>query len=276
MRLRPALTLLELLVVVAIIAILIGLLLPAVQKVREVAARIKGSNNLKQITLALHQYADANSDRLPVSGGYHSTFYQILPYLEHGNYYAEVEAGLRPYDNDYEMKLYLSPADPTLIDANIRRGMASYGYNAQIYVPQVTKQLKPTVAGTLLDGQSNTIALTEHFAFNCDGAQFSWMRSEPPFTAWSRVFNRPVTLRRSSFADVGDVMPNAASPPTLTFQVRPRIEDCNPRIPQSPFSGGLLAGMADGSVRLLSPNISPATFWGAVTPAGGEVLGGDW
>ncbi len=96
-----AFTLLELLVVIGILAILIGLLLPAVQKVREVAARMQGSNNIKQIVLAVHSYSDSNNSRLPTSdGGYQSAYFKILPYLEHGNYYAEVESGKRPYASD--------------------------------------------------------------------------------------------------------------------------------------------------------------------------------
>ena len=72
-------------------------------------------------------------------------------------------------------------------------------------------------------------------------------------------------------------MTNCTATPYKPFQVSPRgCIPCDPRVAQTPHTGGMLAGLGDGSVRSINPNISEWTYWAAVDPAGQETLYSDW
>ncbi len=140
LSLRAAFTLIELLVVIAIIAILVGLLLPAIQKVREAAARASAQNNLKQIGLAVHNYHDVRK-RIPHNGmGGSGTLgrypanwcwaFHLLPYIEQENLFNQIMTassnGLAPLTAQpplIPIKTYLCPA-------RARGGISSTGGNS--------------------------------------------------------------------------------------------------------------------------------------------------
>jgi prepilin-type N-terminal cleavage/methylation domain-containing protein/prepilin-type processing-associated H-X9-DG protein len=145
---RPGFTLIEVLVVIAIIGMLIGLVLPAVQKVREASNRIQCENNLKQIGLALHNYHEANlafpqayiplttpdPTAPPGTGAYGAgAFVMILPYIEQGNVYNGIDVtkaalssvNMPPNNPAYStpIRTYLCPSSP---------GSPTTGYTAEL------------------------------------------------------------------------------------------------------------------------------------------------
>jgi prepilin-type N-terminal cleavage/methylation domain-containing protein len=197
MRRRSGFTLIELLVVIAIIAVLIGLLLPAVQKVREAAARSTSSNNLKQIALATHNFNDAYQGKLPqlvdvgtnapTGAGLQSLFFNILPYIEQDNIYRVFNratpttyyaTGTGAAQNI--IKPYISPADSTASSGTVAPSFTvtvtpaptapftasfagfyattSYAANGMVFGSN-----SGGLPRTFVDGTSNTIMYAERY-----------------------------------------------------------------------------------------------------------------
>jgi hypothetical protein len=154
--------------------------------------------------------------------------------------------------------------------------IASYAANAELFRTPVT------LSTGIADGTSNTIMYAEHYAVCRKLHQHALVQLLGPPIAIGQIF------RRATFADrdygkleaypvtQGNSPVSTSSRPGLTFQVAPRLDECDPGLASTPHSAGILVGLVDGSVRTVSRNVSETTFWGAVTPNGGEVLGNDW
>ena len=258
---------------IGIVAVLLALLLPAVQKIRLAASILREKNKVKQIELALHMWDEQQGGQRKRA----TIFLDILNYIEH----PLTPEQLEQFDTAYHIPIYVNESDPSITK---NKGGVSYAYNKQIYFNKKYNQRHKI----LRDGASNTIDITTQY-WACGpipGANNKTYMYQHELLAPSYSIFGPVPnpfdpnewffVLPPTFADTGCVLPGSPEAETLTFQLRPTLEEADVRIPQSPYTHGLLVGIADGSVRMLNPNISPRTFWAAVTPNGGEVLGPEW
>jgi prepilin-type N-terminal cleavage/methylation domain-containing protein/prepilin-type processing-associated H-X9-DG protein len=300
---QAAFTLIELLVVIAIIAVLIALLLPAVQKVREAASRTSCTNNMKQLGLALVNYHDTNG-RFPPSAtsqslvpGYaptHGWGQFLLPYFEQDNLYKLYRWDRNWFEPENQpvvstpVKVFVCPSAPSgRMDAGTatstppgtwRASPTDYTPTTRIAQGAITAGLVTSapddINGVLVtnktpymldirDGTSNTIALAED-------------AGRPQRWQLGRLVNAQVGNSAASWADRNNLIAPTGSLADGSARVGPCAMNCtNNNELYSFHTGGVNAVFADGSVHFLRASMTLTMLSGLITRAGGEVLTGN-
>ncbi len=295
---RNGFTLVELLVVIGVIAILIALLVPAIQKIREAAARTQSLNNLKQIALACQNFHDVNRSLPPAQGAMRPgvgtigpVHFHILDFIEQGPVLKNAQSaqGYARWDVNGTygkiIQTYLSPSDPTVTSGQVDLGamwaQASYGYNFQVFGNWQLKNSPDVQTGNpnttnvnfwygrtrllaIPDGTSNTILFAEKLA-QCG----QWQGPVDGAGLWSCEFHQ----RRPGFA-INGASANSTGPASM-FQVNPDPATCDWNLASTPSSNAILLALCDASARSLTAETSPAIWWSALQPSDGGILG-DW
>jgi len=243
---RSGFTLIELLVVIAIIAILIGLLLPAVQKVREAAARVKCTNNLKQMSLACQAFHDSYNQFPPGLGASNDTqsagnpfgptipanlmfaswFTHILPFIEQGNLYQRMIPNNNGLAN-MVIPVFTCPSDPkgaTIYAGNGFSSQSTSSYRGVVGLDSLANWTESTNASGMLfwrsrvrmadvtDGTSNTVIIGEQPASLPSGWWGWWDTSRSPNVIWDRDATSGVHNNYSFFGNTSDNGGGSACP----------------------------------------------------------------
>ncbi len=279
---RPGFTLIELLIIIAILAVLMGLLMGAIQRVRSTASSLEDKNKLKQIMLAMHQFAGQENGKLPAANGdtmdgteKFSPHWAIMPYLASGPppYYRIVNHA--PHWDVVEAfysKLDLSHKWEWAED-NFSDGKISFAYSA----PAFSHSAK--LPGSFPDGTSQTVGFAEHYNFTSKRANSMGISV---VLDSNNLDSTKQGSRTPSFADPAwkDWRPiltedgtGHSYPDPHPIQIVPSFANSDGTRLQALQSSGLKVAMMDGSVRAFSPAITPPLFWAFVTPNGGEIVG---